>query len=180
MTSQKALKANIPPFGLRMQPELKSLVEEAAAGNNRSMNAEIVARLEASFASVALPGSLGVADLAGLLVAVDQVHQAVKKLIDDEARNEEFRRAKLYEGMAGLLSSARKIKGAVWAADYDANPALRSEFLSRDNYAAYMLYYGDPDAFGVEWTKRAVAVAMESMRDSHNRPRPASAEPKQE
>jgi len=33
-----------------MQPELKQKLEESARANNRSMNAELVARLEASFA----------------------------------------------------------------------------------------------------------------------------------
>ncbi|MFT3720389.1 Arc family DNA-binding protein [Pseudorhodoferax sp.] len=41
--------ANIPPFGLRLQPELKERVEAAAKASGRSMNAEIVARLQASF-----------------------------------------------------------------------------------------------------------------------------------
>lgn len=42
--------AHIPPFGLRLQPELKSQIEEAARTAGRSMNAEIVYRLEQSFA----------------------------------------------------------------------------------------------------------------------------------
>lgn len=41
--------AAIAPFGLRMQPALKSALEDAAKNNARSLNAEIVARLEASF-----------------------------------------------------------------------------------------------------------------------------------
>lgn len=40
---------NVPPFGLRMHPDLKARVETAAAASNRSMNSEIVARLEDSF-----------------------------------------------------------------------------------------------------------------------------------
>ena len=40
---------NINPFGLRLQPELKARLEEAAKHNKRSLNAEISARLEASF-----------------------------------------------------------------------------------------------------------------------------------
>ncbi|HHK0933659.1 TPA: Arc family DNA-binding protein [Pseudomonas aeruginosa] len=40
---------NINPFGLRMQPALRAKVEEAASQNHRSLNAEIVARLESSF-----------------------------------------------------------------------------------------------------------------------------------
>ncbi|WP_434663427.1 Arc family DNA-binding protein [Paraburkholderia sp. A3BS-1L] len=42
--------SHIPPFGLRMQPDLKIRLEEAAKANSRSLNAEIVARLEATFA----------------------------------------------------------------------------------------------------------------------------------
>ncbi|MDV6226314.1 Arc family DNA-binding protein [Nitratireductor aquimarinus] len=49
MTEERKPMANIPPFGLRMQPDLKAQVEEAARANNRSLNAEIVSRLERSF-----------------------------------------------------------------------------------------------------------------------------------
>lgn len=41
---------SIAPLGLRMLPELKAKVEAAAKANGRSMNAEISARLEESFA----------------------------------------------------------------------------------------------------------------------------------
>ncbi|MBB3944756.1 hypothetical protein GGQ73_000681 [Rhizobium skierniewicense] len=37
--------SNVPPFGLRLLPELKDKIAKAASENNRSMNAEIVARL---------------------------------------------------------------------------------------------------------------------------------------
>ncbi len=47
----KELLANIPPFGLRMQAELKERVKAAAVFNNRSMNAEIIARIESSFSN---------------------------------------------------------------------------------------------------------------------------------
>lgn len=49
MAEERKPMANIPPFGLRMQPELKGRVEAAARANNRSLNAEIVDRLERSF-----------------------------------------------------------------------------------------------------------------------------------
>lgn len=49
MNEERKPMANITPFGLRMQPELKIRVEEAARANNRSLNAEIVDRLEKSF-----------------------------------------------------------------------------------------------------------------------------------
>lgn len=40
--------ARIVPFGLRMPPELKQNLEKAADATGRSLNAEIVARLEKS------------------------------------------------------------------------------------------------------------------------------------
>ncbi|MFU7338425.1 Arc family DNA-binding protein [Pseudomonas aeruginosa] len=46
---------NINPFGLRMQPALRAKVEEAASQNHRSLNAEIVARLEESFQAHSSP-----------------------------------------------------------------------------------------------------------------------------
>ena len=36
---------------IRLSPELKALIDEAAQANNRTLNAEITARLEASFYS---------------------------------------------------------------------------------------------------------------------------------
>lgn len=41
---------SIAPFGLRMLPDLREKIEEAAKESGRSMNAEIVDRLEKSFA----------------------------------------------------------------------------------------------------------------------------------
>jgi hypothetical protein len=38
-----------PQFKLRLTPELKQGIEKSAAANNRSMNAEILARLSRSF-----------------------------------------------------------------------------------------------------------------------------------
>lgn len=46
---EKLVRA-INPFGLRMLPELKEQLESAARANGRSMNSEIVARLERSLA----------------------------------------------------------------------------------------------------------------------------------
>ncbi|WP_091921478.1 MULTISPECIES: Arc family DNA-binding protein [unclassified Phyllobacterium] len=42
-------KQTDPQFKLRLTSELKGLIEESAQANNRSMNAEIVSRLERSF-----------------------------------------------------------------------------------------------------------------------------------
>jgi uncharacterized coiled-coil protein SlyX len=55
MADERKPMANIPPFGLRMQPDLKARVEQAAAENNRSLNSEIVDRLERSFEYANLP-----------------------------------------------------------------------------------------------------------------------------
>lgn len=62
--------AAIAPFGLRMQPDMKERIEKAAEANNRSMNAEIIARLEMSFSELAAGAAVSalVADQSELLV----------------------------------------------------------------------------------------------------------------
>jgi hypothetical protein len=44
-----SMKQTDPQMKIRLPPDLKAKVEQAAASNSRSMGAEIVARLEASF-----------------------------------------------------------------------------------------------------------------------------------
>lgn len=39
----------LPPYGLRIPPDLKERIQACARANNRSMHAEIIARLESSF-----------------------------------------------------------------------------------------------------------------------------------
>lgn len=67
---------NINPFGLRLQPDLKTLVEASASRHKRSLNAEIVARLEETFEieevlSTVAPGA-PVFGTAGLLSDLDE------------------------------------------------------------------------------------------------------------
>lgn len=45
---------DIAPLGVRMQPELKDALTAAARKNGRSLNAEVVTRLELSFQEPAL------------------------------------------------------------------------------------------------------------------------------
>jgi hypothetical protein len=54
----------VPPYGLRMPPDLKDRVASAASANNRSMNAEIVATLEEKYPA---PEPLNPNDLESLL-----------------------------------------------------------------------------------------------------------------
>lgn len=43
------MSRDIAPFGVRMPPDLKVRIEESAAKNGRSINAEIVGRLQQTF-----------------------------------------------------------------------------------------------------------------------------------
>lgn len=49
MTEKHKPTATIPPFGLRLQPPLRKLLDAACEESGRSMNAEIARRLEQSF-----------------------------------------------------------------------------------------------------------------------------------
>lgn len=77
--------ANIVPFGLRLQPDLKRRVEEAAKRNNRSLNAEIALRLEMS-----LTNEEAMADAKSKAAARNLLHSGIS--IDLERRVEELER----------------------------------------------------------------------------------------
>lgn len=84
---------NIAPFGLRMLPALKERLEAAAKASGRSMNAEVVARLQDSF------------DRSG---ADDIEWQQLESELEGERR-----RAERYELVAGLADTYRSLNGAL-------------------------------------------------------------------
>ncbi len=74
-----------PKFMLRLPVQLRDQVQAAASANNRSMNAEIVSRLEASFAG--LPSDFGSEQVrliredasAKMLAAIDELTEATNQ-----------------------------------------------------------------------------------------------------
>ncbi|RXZ42699.1 Arc family DNA-binding protein [Crenobacter cavernae] len=79
--------SHIAPFGLRMQPELREMLEESAVENGRSLNAEIVSRLETSFEAA---GDLRKASVGELLDELFKRFPAGRlNLTIDEARKDE-------------------------------------------------------------------------------------------
>lgn len=56
------MSRDIVPLGLRMPPDLKEQIESASKQNGRSMNAEIVARLQASFSGKSEDGVFMIAE----------------------------------------------------------------------------------------------------------------------
>ncbi|NTE36669.1 Arc family DNA-binding protein [Agrobacterium tumefaciens] len=126
--------SNIPPFGLRMLPELKERVAQAAEEAGRSLNAEIVARLEGSFhkpaprpvlselvksfsENLAMEPGVTEEDLNGLWNAFHQHREAEWKNITSfvEEANEIVRRATGREDPVGqtdfLTEQRRKDRG---------------------------------------------------------------------
>lgn len=55
----------LPPYSLRMTAELRSQLEKAASDGKRSLNAEIIARLERSFESDSIGGPRDAIDTLG-------------------------------------------------------------------------------------------------------------------
>lgn len=86
--SPKPISA-IAPFGLRMQPALKAALEERAKENARSLNAEIVDRLEASLSKEqskntnALPTLSIELDATGYPISWDEINVILRALLDD-------------------------------------------------------------------------------------------------
>src|SRR4051812_27210298 len=73
---------NIAPFGLRMLPDLKARIEEAAAESGRSLNAEIVARLEQSFD----PLIVNVRNTGDFYAELDKIVQRTLRTVREEER----------------------------------------------------------------------------------------------
>lgn len=67
----------IAPFGLRMPPELRDKIEEAAKRNGRSMNAEVIARLSSTFEAE-----------AGQQIDKAELERVVKKAVKDALKEE--------------------------------------------------------------------------------------------
>lgn len=76
------MSRDIAPFGVRMPTELKVLVEEAAAASGRSMNAEVVTRLQESCAAPVLASApwMNLHSLADAIAA--GVAHKLKKIAD--------------------------------------------------------------------------------------------------
>ncbi|HEY1998795.1 Arc family DNA-binding protein [Paraburkholderia sp.] len=77
----RAPTAHIVPFGLRLQPDVKVRLEEAATKAGRSLNAEIADRLERSFDEPLGPSGASaprvdvVLDARGYPISWDEVHE---------------------------------------------------------------------------------------------------------
>lgn len=92
------LTRDIAPFGVRMPANLKERIQTAAKSNNRSMNQEIVARLEATFRTGQQFFSSD-EDVAALKID----HLAIKRSLDpDTLANLEAKHAKLAEEVAEM------------------------------------------------------------------------------
>lgn len=74
MVDDSKYPTRIAPYGLRMPPELKEMLQASAAANNRSMNAEIVLRLENSFSYT--PHNEVVLD--SLTARIDRLEEAIE------------------------------------------------------------------------------------------------------
>lgn len=88
--SERKPVSTIPPFGLRLQPALKTRLEESASANNRSLNAEISQRLQESIDGVAAaPAREGMTAVSiqlptDVFEQIDSQAKFFKHTIDDE------------------------------------------------------------------------------------------------
>ena len=70
----KTMSRDINPFGLRMPPELRQRLEQAIQESGRSMNAEIVHRLEESL-------NVKKFDAMATGAKIDVIHKLVESLV---------------------------------------------------------------------------------------------------
>lgn len=86
-TNTRQPTSHIAPFGVRMQPELKAQLEAAAKESGRSMNAEIVARLEQTFSSSMEEGASTLERWKNELLAT-LADDITKKIAEKAAKND--------------------------------------------------------------------------------------------
>lgn len=80
---------NINPFGLRLQPDLKAQLEDAANDNKRSLNAEITARLQESFEEKAFSeGKQTVLELKTLMTEISLI-SALLAMVQQQPQSQE-------------------------------------------------------------------------------------------
>ncbi|MGO4437958.1 Arc family DNA-binding protein [Rhizobium sp. RAF56] len=106
MADVKELLANIPPFGLRMQADLKERVKKAAEGNGRSMNAEIVAYIESALESPDRNAS----ELLRMLADERKMNANRSKLLESQFDLLENYKGVMQSGNAQNIQQARIIK----------------------------------------------------------------------
>ncbi len=162
-------------FQIRMPDGLRDALRIAAASNNRSMNSEIVARLEGSLSEVH-GVDFRVEDLLEVTLAADLLGKAVAGLMDDDRRAEEFRKARLFEGLGRLEGAAKRARRAIWLTEFDRSEELQREFITRESYAAYQEHF-QPNAFGVDWRKDASRRALENLQESVRRLSSSASDP---
>ncbi len=96
-----------PQYKLRLPEELRDKIKDSAITHNRSMNADIVARLEDSFAGVTNANEFNekIQEMAGELVALSTENREMRRLYI-EALNSNFEKVpKGLKSKYGILIS---------------------------------------------------------------------------
>lgn len=127
------MKHDHPQFKLRIPPKLKEALEQEAARHDRTLTAEIIGRLEGSFATTSFPArdSNDMDAMVGISIAQMEFHMAQNQVA--QAR-EEFSRAQIrYDALViqehasspldPLSHAAREMKERRLAALDDADRA---------------------------------------------------------
>lgn len=141
---------DIAPFGLRMAPELKEKIAESSKKFGRSMNAEIVFRLECSFSERSK------SDMDNIILSVKEaIKQQEKAKLDlarvliDEVMTKIKERTSL--GYGDVYISLRRYELMVDDSKFDnvINPALQ---VYKD--VGYQIKDMDHNGFTISWSDK--------------------------
>jgi hypothetical protein len=121
MPHQCVMAADDPHFRLRIPAALKARIEEAAHAKKRSINAEIVDRLDRSFAATTSRNNdevRAIADLAAT-TASHRMAELVLSLLDSGAIENEASRKTVRDLLKSMLSASAFISDATLGLDKD-------------------------------------------------------------
>lgn len=164
-----APKQTDPQFKLRLTPELKTAIERAADSSGRSMNAEIVARLEESFSDGEKTERTLIAVMASMEEATEEAklrrleframasHMALMKHI--AARLAELHQGALPHDLEALLKWMREETDAPEAGSVNAVVLLEQAVEALDKLAEAQLAQESPDGQKRRETRAAQARA---------------------
>ncbi len=105
-----AATASIAPFGLRMLPDLRQKIEDAAKASGRSMNAEVVSRLEQTFSATSVTPDSSALHALAIRLAETELALAEEKLQRESLVIDAYTVASTLQKYYGSLLASNDLK----------------------------------------------------------------------
>lgn len=120
---------------VRLPDGMRDMLKSEAKGRQRTMNAEIVARLEQTFKE-SRPAGLTYEDALEIIGVLDRTLAALGRLASNKAVAKEMNDAKVFGQAYELGAFRRSLLQVKWSMDYERDQDLQAAFASSEAYIA--------------------------------------------